>query len=498
MTNSQPSSTTSTTLVDCSTNTNTDISLSMSKIINFVVVAAVSVTMFSGDLLFRNVEAFQQQQQRQWMPTRTTATTATQLQLQRHHGVIQSGTEASTSHNRRFRRHRAISVPFNAATNPTPPQSPFSSSSNEGPNESTSSSSWDEIFATTAVSTNNHNGMVGNQQQLPKHDELTVVDKSIIVGCATFVVVAFTTILRVSEPGSWRYFLAGGMCAMVSHAIPTPIDVIKTRKQVDPRLADKGFLAAGRIIVQEEGVSALCAGLGPTAWGYLFEGAVKFGVYEVSKPVMRSFLSRLASTTSIAVFRSQLLSFALCGAVAGFAASFMLCPMEALRIRLVAEPSFAPKGWIQGGTKILKNEGVQGLTKGMTPMVLKQVPYTVTKNVSFDIITRFLYSTIKATGASISTTASVAIPLFAAASASVLSTISSQPGDMVLSLVNAHKGNQTVRDFVNGILRSERGVRGFFVGFKTRLLLSGVTVTIQLLVYDMVKRLCGIAATGSM
>jgi solute carrier family 25 phosphate transporter 3 len=252
------------------------------------------------------------------------------------------------------------------------------------------------------------------------------------------------------------------------------------------------------MIVKEEGPSALCAGLGPTAWGYLLEGAVKFGVYEITKPIVRSFLCRLASTMSIGFFRSQLLSFAICGAVAGLAASFMLCPMEALRIRMVAEPHFAPKGWIQGGAKIMKNEGVQGLSKGLSPMILKQVPYTVTKNASFDLITRFLYSTIKATGASISTTATVAIPLLAAASASVLSTVSSQPGDMILSLVNAHKGNQTVRDFVNGILRSERGIRGFFVGFKTRLLLSGVTVTIQLLVYDMVKRLCGIAATGSM
>jgi solute carrier family 25 (mitochondrial phosphate transporter), member 3 len=262
-------------------------------------------------------------------------------------------------------------------------------------------------------------------------------------------------------------------------------------------LADLDFLAAGRVIVKEEGLSALWAGLGPTAWGYLFEGAVKFGVYEISKPVMTSFLCRLASSTSINLFRSQLFSFALCGILAGFAASFMLSPMEAIRIRMVAEPDFAPKGWIQGGMKIMKNEGVQGLSKGIKPMILKQVPYTVTKNVSFDLITRFLYSTITAAGASISTAVSVTVPLFAAVAASVLSTISSQPGDMVLSLVNAHKGNQTVRDFVNGILRSERGVRGFFVGFKTRLLLSGVTVTIQLLVYDMVKRLCGIAATGS-
>jgi hypothetical protein len=32
-----------------------------------------------------------------------------------------------------------------------------------------------------------------------------------------------------SSPGSWRYFLAGGLCAASSHALPTPIDVVKVR-----------------------------------------------------------------------------------------------------------------------------------------------------------------------------------------------------------------------------------------------------------------------------
>jgi solute carrier family 25 phosphate transporter 3 len=80
----------------------------------------------------------------------------------------------------------------------------------------------------------------------------------------------------------------------------------------------------------------------------------------------------------------------------------------------------------------------------------------------------------------------------------VLSSITSQPGDMVLSLVNAHKGDRRSSEIFRDILRSERGVRGFFVGFKTRLLHVGIIVTLQLLIYDYVKRLCGIAATGSL
>lgn len=256
-------------------------------------------------------------------------------------------------------------------------------------------------------------------------------------------------------------------------------------------------MAAGHDIIKEEGFGALWAGLGPTYWGYLLEGAVKFGVYEVLKPSMKSWLSRTASATSMSFFNSQLLAFVLSGTVSGVAASMVLCPMEALRIRLVAEPDFAAGGWIQGGYKILQKEGIHGFSKGITPMILKQVPYTITKNVSFDIITKLFYSSLRTAGMAISGTMMFAVPLLAAAIASVLSSISSQPGDMVLSLVNAHEGDMKTKDVWKSIMQSERGFRGFFVGGKTRLLHVGVIVTIQLLIYDYVKRLCGIAATGS-
>ena len=256
-------------------------------------------------------------------------------------------------------------------------------------------------------------------------------------------------------------------------------------------------MKAGHDILKEEGLSALWAGLGPTALGYLLEGAVKFGTYEILKPVFRRLLAGVAASTSIGFFNSQILSFIMCGAAAGLAASIILCPMEAIRIRMVSEPEYATGGWMKAGYKILKQEGVDGLGKGINPMIMKQVPYTVTKNVSFDVLTKAFYAMLRAQGIVLTAGSMIAIPLLSATLSSVLSTITSQPGDMVLSLVNAHKGDRKPSDIFTSIIQSTHGVRGFFIGFKTRILHVGVTVTIQLMVYDFVKRLCGIGATGT-
>lgn len=127
----------------------------------------------------------------------------------------------------------------------------------------------------------------------------------------------------------------------------------------------------------------------------------------------------------------------------------------------------------------------------------KQVPYTVTKNVSFDFLTTFSYATLRNAGYVMNATTCFMVPLLSAFMASILSCISSQPGDMLLSLVNAHEGDKTANDFLRQISQSKRGLKGLFVGTNARFLHVGIIVTVQLLIYDFIKRLVGIAATGS-
>jgi solute carrier family 25 phosphate transporter 3 len=148
----------------------------------------------------------------------------------------------------------------------------------------------------------------------------------------------------------------------------TPIDVVKTRIQVDPSLKGKGMFTAGRSIVAAEGTSALLTGFGPTAVGYFVQGGLKFVGYEFWKTKIINATGdyNTAVEHRTAIYLSS-------AAIAEFFADIALCPLEATRIRLVSERGFA-SGLTTGFIRILREDGVlRGFYSGFIPILCKQV-----------------------------------------------------------------------------------------------------------------------------
>ena len=114
-----------------------------------------------------------------------------------------------------------------------------------------------------------------------------------------------------------------------------------------------------------EGLGAVWTGFGPTATGYFLQGAFKFGGYEFFKQQCINQIGyESASRNRTAVYLAS-------SAAAEFFADIALCPLEATRIRLVSEPTFA-NGLIGGMTKIAKNEGLGAFYSGFGPILFKQ------------------------------------------------------------------------------------------------------------------------------
>merc|ERR1711934_990886 len=138
-------------------------------------------------------------------------------------------------------------------------------------------------------------------------------------------------------PFGTSYFLkgalAGGICCSLTHGAACPIDVVKTRMQLDPVKYNKGLIGGFRQVIAEEGAMALSTGLGPTAQGYFVQGWFKFGGVEFFKiNITRSVGEQKAYDNRTSIYLAS-------AAMAEFIADIFLCPYEACRIRLVSDPT---------------------------------------------------------------------------------------------------------------------------------------------------------------
>ncbi|KAM3572443.1 hypothetical protein VYU27_005570 [Nannochloropsis oceanica] len=285
----------------------------------------------------------------------------------------------------------------------------------------------------------------------------------------------------------WRIFLSGGVCASISHGWAVPLDVVKTRLQTDPeRYQGLGIWGACEKIRREEGPGMLLKGLGATLTGYSIQGSLKYGLYAMLKTVMK----RALPLSSVSV------TWVLASMMADVIASTALCPLEATRIRLVADPGFA-HGTLDGLANLIGKEGVSSIFKGMPAILAKQLPYTIVQLCGFELITRLFYSW-EVTAALVHSPGpwQWAVSFGSAVITGIFASLASQPGDVILSRVNRDRSHKPVLETMKDAVR-ELGIKGLFKGTRARLLHVGMIVTIQLVIYDFVKQLVGLPATGA-
>ncbi|KAN0070889.1 Mitochondrial carrier domain containing protein [Elaphomyces granulatus] len=283
-----------------------------------------------------------------------------------------------------------------------------------------------------------------------------------------------------------RFAFAGAVCCSVTHGALTPVDVVKTRIQLDPVTYNRGMIGGFRQVIANEGAGALLTGFGPTAAGYFLQGAFKFGGYELFK---QQFINQLgyetASNNRTAVYLAS-------SAMAEFFADIALCPLEATRIRLVSEPTFA-SGLLSGFGKILRTEGVGAFYSGFGPILFKQIPYTMAKFVVYERVAEAAFRQFDKN--SLSDGAKTGINLGSGLIAGFAAALVSQPADTMLSKINKTKGlpgESTTRRLIN--IGKELGLRGSYTGIGARLVMVGTLTAGQFAIYGDIKRILG--ATG--
>merc|ERR1711959_645747 len=153
--------------------------------------------------------------------------------------------------------------------------------------------------------------------------------------------------------------LSGGVCCSITHGGACPIDVVKTRIQLDPVKYNQGLIGGFRQVIQGEGAGALATGLAPTAVGYFVQGWFKFGGYEFFKVNFAKMYGDQGTWDN----------------------RFMI----GTRIRQVSDPVLAKLSLPGAAGQIMAQDGlVPGFYSGFVPILFKQIPYTIAKFVVQD------------------------------------------------------------------------------------------------------------------
>jgi len=283
--------------------------------------------------------------------------------------------------------------------------------------------------------------------------------------------------------------LAGGICCSITHGALCPVDVVKTRIQLDPAKYNQGMIGGFRQIIAEEGVGALASGLGPTAVGYFVQGWFKFGGVEFFKINMAQSLGDEAAWK----YRTGIYLAAAAGAE--FIADVFLCPLEATRIRLVSNPTFG-SGLLDAFPKIIAQDGVmKGFYSGFGPILFKQVPYTMAKFAVQGAAAESIFNSVGVDPKTASDNTKLAVSLSSGVIAGVAAAIISHPADTLLSLVNKSETAGGTGSIVSRLtnLATEMGFKKLcLTGLGARCVMIGTLTAGQFGIFDTVM-----AATGA-
>jgi len=295
------------------------------------------------------------------------------------------------------------------------------------------------------------------------------------------------------EMYSMKYYAActfGGLLACgLTHTAVTPLDLVKCRRQVDPKMYKGNFEAWGKI-ARAEGFRGIYTGWGPTFWGYSAQGAFKYGGYEFFKKFYADLLGEHNA------YKYKTVLYLSASATAEFIADIALCPFEAVKVRMQTTiPPFA-KGTLDGISTVTAKEGFAGLYKGLYPLWGRQIPYTMMKFASFETVVEMIYKSLPGSKNDYSKAAQIGVSFTGGYIAGILCAIVSHPADVMVSKLNANRQPGEAFGAAMSRIYKDIGFRGLWNGLPVRIVMIGTLTGLQWMIYDYFKVFLGYPSTG--
>merc|ERR1711887_425110 len=279
------------------------------------------------------------------------------------------------------------------------------------------------------------------------------------------------------EPGTPKFYALcafGGLLSCgLTHTAIVPLDLIKCRLQVDPakyKSLGNGF----KLTLAEDGTKGLAKGWAPTLIGYSAQGVGKFGFYEVFKILYGNAMGE----ENAFLYRTSL--YLISSASAEFFADIFLAPFEAMKVRIQTMPGYANN--MREAYAKMKAEGGNPFYKGLKPLWLRQIPYTMMKFAAFERTVEMLYKYVwPKPRAECNKQEQLCVTFMAGYIAGVFCAIVSHPADCVVSVLNKTPGSTA------GQVAKDLGFSGLWKGLVARIIMIGTLTALQWFIYDTVK-----------
>lgn len=278
---------------------------------------------------------------------------------------------------------------------------------------------------------------------------------------------------------------AGSIAGIMEHTVMFPVDAIKTRMQVaGAGEAYRGLLSSISMVTSSEGVSALWRGVVSVVLGAGPAHALHFAVYET--------ITSLGQKNGHASVPSAKIS-ALAGAAATITSDACMTPFDVIKQRMQLH---------RGNTNVFRTASHIWRTEGLSAFYVSY-PITVMMNVPFTAINFTVYDSVSHVLNQNRRNDPLAHCLsggIAGATAAAIST----PFDVIKTLLQTRGVTQDANArSLNSVKEAaayiyhKKGLMGFTIGMKPRVLFNMPSTAICWTVYEMAKFYINLATSGS-
>lgn len=294
--------------------------------------------------------------------------------------------------------------------------------------------------------------------------------------------------IQLYTPEFYGACAVGGVFSCgLTHLFVTPLDLVKCRRQVNPKIYSS-VMNGWSTIAKTGGFKSLFTGGVPTILGYSMQGACKFGFYEYFKKTF----SDIAGEENAFKYRTYLYLGA--SASAEVIADIALCPMEALKVKMQTSTTPFASSASAGFSKILKSEGVAGFYKGLTPLWMRQVPYTMMKFACFEKTVEGIYKyALSKPKHEYNKLEQLGVTFVAGYWAGIFCAVVSHPADTLVSkLNNVQKAEGEGTGAAISKILKDLGFSGIWRGLGARIVMVGTLTALQWFIYDTFKVYVGL------